>query len=525
MIRVIRAEGNTKRNWVRNMRKPLNAATPSSDWRRTAMLCSALWALFLVMSSPVQANDSAAQNVREIPLEVKGAGPWFRAVLPMQVRFAAAFADLRDLRVLNANGDTMPFALLPSSERQAHNNKIIEARFFPLYLADQSAGMADVRVDVNASGQVIAVRAPQEVNAAVKLRGWLLDLGDRHDRLFQLMLDAAQIPEGFQRFSIEASNDLQHWQHWSEGQWVNLSFEGEQIKQNVIALSGGQARYLRLVWQQPTEAPILTAASVVNRLTQTQEAALTWSEPLPAPTKSEENSYLWGLPLALPLERLRVESLAANTVAPVDVSGRVYPQPHAYSQSHLHNDHYKRQLSQWRSMILHGHKPSTRAPIEPAWQLLACSVLSRVPVNGVESLQNEISLPALPVQQLRLHWDTRGSGLGETAPTVRVAMTEIQVVFLAQGNPPYRLNIGNVDAKPANLPLNTLIPGYAGESTLQSMGQATVITSALSVAMPVASPTAIVTDDGRKKLMLWGILLLGVGLLGGMVWQLLRKPA
>lgn len=506
------------------MRKPLSAAKPSSDWRRTAILCSAFFALFLALSATSRAKDSPAQNVREIPLEVRGSGPWYRTALPMQVRFAAAYSDMRDLRVLNAEGETLPFALLPSSERQAHNNKVIEARFFPLYLADQSAGVADVRVDVNASGQVIAVRAPQEVNAPVKLRGWLLDLGGRHDRLFQLKLDAAQIPEGFQRFSIEASSDLQHWQHWSEGQWVNLSFEGEQIKQNVIALSGGQARYLRLLWQQPTEAPMLTAANVVNRLTQTQEAALTWSEPLHAPLASEENTYLWGLPLALPLERLRVESLAANTVAPVDISGRVYPQPHAYSQSHLHNDHYKRQLSQWRSMILHGHKPSKRAPNEPAWQLLARSVLSRVPVNGRENLQNEISLPGLPVQQLRLHWDSRGSGLGETAPIVRVAMTEIQVVFLAKGNPPYRLNLGNVDAEPANLPLNTLIPGYAGESTLQSMGQAVVITSGLSESSPVATPTSVVAEDGSKKLMLWGILLLGVGLLGGMVWQLLRKP-
>ncbi|CBL44731.1 Hypothetical protein HDN1F_11480 [gamma proteobacterium HdN1] len=463
-----------------------------------------------------KANQGAQ---REIPITISGKGPWYRLTLPMPVRFAAAHADLRDVRVVNAEGESLPYSLIESESTAAYAETQISARLFPLYLPEKSANVSDLRIHVNAQGRIVEVNTPSgSTTDTLKLRGWLLDLGAHQERLQGLKLQAEQVPAGFQYFSIEASADLRHWQAWPEGQWVNLNFDGSQLQQDAVSLAGGSARYLRLIWRDPVDAPMLTGAVLASSTTRYHDAAMTWSAPLPAPALQEDNSYVWVLPLALPLERLRIAPLPENTIAPVTISGRVYPRTYSGSTQYRHH------FALWRESVLHGQRSRTDTERQPAWQILARGVLSRVNVDQQETLQNEIALPAFPVQQLCLQWDERGSGLSGAIPELRVAMRERGLVFLARGSAPYRLVMGDIDAAPANLPLETLIPGYQGAATLNKLDQANVAVNEVNEMRAVASVTTpAAAESSLRKYVLWGILLAGMALLGTMVWQLARK--
>jgi hypothetical protein len=118
--------------------------------------------------------------------------------------------------------------------------------------------------------------------------------------------------------------------------------------------------------------------------------------------------------------------------------------------------------------------------------------------------------------------DERGGGLGIEAPALRFAVRATQLVFLARGEPPFTLALGNGSVKAANLPLSTLIPDYSAER-LKTLGQATV-TGAVVVKPSVVAPLPEVGGDW-KKLGLWAVLLLGVAALGAMAYSLLRAPA
>ncbi|MGH8353338.1 MAG: DUF3999 family protein, partial [Pseudomonas sp.] len=193
--------------------------------------------------------------------------------------------------------------------------------------------------------------------------------------------------------------------------------------------------------------------------------------------------YRWDLPLALPLERLRIELPQANTLAPVAVSGR--------------------------------------RDGKVQWQPLGRGLLYRLPQAGKEVRQNELELYGTPVQQLKLQVDERGGGLGSAAPQLRVGLRATQVVFLARGTPPYVLAIGKPGAEAANLPLSTLIPGYAAER-LSQLGVASA-----GAAQLLEAGAASVEQAARfdwKRLGLWGVLLVGVGVLGLMALSLLRAP-
>ncbi|MBI2305848.1 MAG: DUF3999 family protein [Rhodocyclales bacterium] len=98
------------------------------------------------------------------------------------------------------------------------------------------------------------------------------------------------------------------------------------------------------------------------------------------------------------------------------------------------------------------------------------------------------------------------------------------VVFLAGGTPPYTLNFGRSDATPVSQPLDRVAPGFtAGElrqleqalpGELQSGHAAAAAESAASLAARAAR---------QRTYLLWGVLLLGVVILGGMAWRLIGQ--
>jgi len=428
----------------------------------------------------VWAQEAPADFTTHVPLAVNGNGPWYRLELPLAVQLSARQADLSDVRVFNAAGEPQAYALSRQSAQRTERRDVADVKWFPLYAADTRESVPNVLMKSTAEGTLLEVR-PSKAGQQV-LRGWVLDASAIKAPLQQLSLDWRREQDGFQRFSIEASDDLQHWQSWGDGQVARLSFADERVEQHDVSLPGQSARYLRLVWQgQP--APQLTSAKLVSASSSSLPLPLVWSQPLSG-ARLKAGEYTWQLPTGLPVERVRVELKQPNTLAPVTLAGR--------------------------------------RDAHQAWQPLSNGLLYRLTQNGQDVVQDELQLPGQAVAELKLQVDERGGGLGIEAPALRFAVRATQLVFLARGEPPFTLALGNGSVKAANLPLSTLIPDYSAER-LKTLGQATV-TGAVVVKPSVVAPLPEVGGDW-KKLGLWAVLLLGVAALGAMAYSLLRAPA
>lgn len=435
------------------------------------MLCTAAFA-----------QDSPADFTTRVPLTLSGNGPWYRLELPLALQLNARQADLSDVRVFNANSEPQAYAVSRQSAQRTENRNVTDVKWFPLYAADTEQALPDVVMKATTTGTLVEITpstAPKPGKQV--LRGWVLDASAIKAPLQQLSLDWSHEQEGFQRFSIEASDDLQHWQTWGDGQVARLSFADERVEQHDVSLPGQSARYLRLVWQGQA-APLLTSAQLVSATRSSLPMPLMWSQPL-AGMRLKAGEYSWQLPTGLSLERLRIELKQPNTLAPVTLAGR--------------------------------------RDSKQAWQPLSNGVLYRLTQNGRDVVQDELQLPGQTVAELKLTVDERGGGLGVEAPALRFAVRATQLVFLARGEPPFTLALGNASVKAANLPLSTLIPDYSAER-LKTLGQATV-TGEIATAPPAVAPTADTATDW-KKLGLWAVLLLGVAALGAMAYSLLRKP-
>jgi len=473
---------------------------------QTMLAAYAAGALF-VTALPAQATPTGkSERIADFvdsfafraPVTVQGEGPWYRLPLPLALRWQSAHADLRDLRVFNAEGESLAYGFVqarPLQMREVHEQAV---KWFPLRgPADAASKQPGISVQRSGDGTLIQVLPDQSVPAEkTVLRGWLLDTSGISAPLHKLALDWKGGAEGFQRFRIEASDDLQQWRSLGDGQIARLAFGGEQIERREIELPGTRARYLRLTWESPREAPTLTQAVLTSTSSNELVPPLDWSDMIQA--KRDGDEYQVSLPRSTVLERVRVSVYQPNIIAPVSLS--MLDQAAVSGNSGSNSGSNRRD--------------ARRAP--PSWGPIANGVLYRLVQDGSEIRNDELELPAVPVKDLKLRVDERGGGLGD-AVSFRVASRAMEVVFLARGTPPYTLAMGRENAEATQLPLSVLVPGYQPDR-LTKMGTA----QASAPLAPVTRTPAPLVSHTWKKIGLWAVLLLGVGLLGLMAMSLLK---
>lgn len=440
-----------------------------------AVLCAGMGA---------HAQDKPADFASQTTLTLTGEGPWYRVELPLAAQLSARDPGLGDLRVFNGAGQPQAYALAQQMPSQEQTSTAV--KWFPLYTtAEAGDAVPVIRIERSPNGSVIEVQPQSDIEAGEEiLRGWLLDASAIDAPLEQLIIDWNTEREGFQHFTIEASDDLQHWRSWGEGQVARLSFSDEVVEQREVGLPGYTARYLRLLWRSPGNAPTLTAAQLLSAPTDSPTLPLTWS-PAFAGKSEQPNQYVWQLPVGLPVERVQVSIAQANSLAPGNLYGRMDDgQP---------------------------------------WQLISSGLLYRITQNGSDAVQDQLHLSGQVIRQLKLEVDDRGGGLGPQAPEISVAVQATQVVFLARGEGPFTLAVGNARAKPASLPLTTLIPDFVPQR-LNNLGIAQP--SAAPVADMSAAPVAAGVDGPDfKRIGLWAVLIGGVLMLGWMAFSTWRASA
>jgi hypothetical protein len=506
------------------------------------------------MSLVAPAAENIADYAYRTGIETAGTATWRRAEIPASVQWQAAHADLRDLRIFDARGETLPFALSQRETRHTREWHEAAARLFPLHAGEASgASQVDLardgglRVRRGSDGaveieitdaQTMDARQPGQAAAPRKLlRGWLLDAGSLDFVPERLSLDWAGEEEGFFRFTLAGSDDLEHWRDWGNGQIVRLRFDGQSITQREIRLPRRKVRYLRLLWQDAGAgravdlrgARLMGVAGVSSAL-----APFAWSPPLAGePLPDRPGEFIWYFPSSLPLARVSIAMDEVNTLAPVLFSGRGDPLRPAAARPRgkplvaeiLRGERRVRDVFRSRP-----REQAQRRGEKNAWRPLASGVVYRLSADTGEQVDEELGLPGIPVRQLRMQVDPRGGGLGAKEPVIKVALHARDLVFLARGDAPYQLAAGRAEAQAADLPLSTLIPmGIEQAEASGRLGRARIVESPMtnsSTSVPPASLEGAATpEDGgsdARKAMLWGILFIGAALLAGMAFNLLR---
>jgi Protein of unknown function (DUF3999) len=463
-------------------------------WRTSLALSFAL----AVAAGNAAAADSIGDFAERAPIELKGGGPYYLVPLPFEAYPAARFPDMRDLRVFNNAGEAVPFALIRAMPQSEQKTADVAIAWFPIYASAPADTAPDVRVERRSDGTVVRVTggAPRGSGAST-LRGFLLDLSQSKDPAHRLTLDWDPAVTGFQQLTVEASDDLEHWQTWrNDAQLARFEFNGEHVERRVVDLEDRHARYLRLLWRAPATAPGLTAVTLTTASAMAQPAPFVWSAPL-APVQASDgdttkpaaqaSEFEWQFPVPLAPERVKIGLPQENVLAPVSLWGRA--------------------------------DEEARTP----WRYLAGGVVYRLHSEGHDWEQDEIALATAPMKRLKLKLDRRSGGLGG-APMLSVGLTARQLLFLARGTGPFVLALGDEKAAAADLSPAMLVPGYGSDGAPPiSAAELGPLTRAAGLAAASDEPSAAGLTLNWKTATLWAILGTGIVSIAAMALYLLRQ--
>ena len=469
------------------------------DLRRSRVSSAGVRALAALALAAVAfaatAADPAPYRYRA-PIVVEAPAPFVELALPPAAYAHVEQDDLRDLRIVDARGERVPFAFLPSRATVHTSEEVREATLYPLPPRPSAAGVWPSPVDVVVDGDRITVhRHGGDATVAAAPRasgGWLIDsgetrAGDPPPRSLRLRWSAPA--EFTATYSVETSDDLRQWRSAGSGQLMALQSASGALTQPIVGIGAAPGRFVRLVWADAATAPLVTGATAVVAarhqvsVEPARELTLTPSAPASAAASdpATRRALEFDLGGAMPLLDIDLRFASGTHVAPVRLYGR------------------------------------TRS--DRPWRELGGAVFYRLERGNDVGTSPAVALPGT-VRFVRVVPDERAAALDATSVSLVVHASLASIVFATQGEPPFRLLAGSSDAPAGALPVAMVVPQL--ESERARFGSAKVGDFAADADAARAADDAARLARLRPWL-LWAVLVVGVAVLGALVWRLARS--
>ncbi|HEV8096463.1 MAG TPA: DUF3999 domain-containing protein [Burkholderiales bacterium] len=447
----------------------------------------------LTLVSLLAASAALAQPARtpefarsaEFTLEGKGA--IYSLDLPVEVYRGLERRDLGDLRVQNKAAEFVPHALVRPAASERKSVPALTLPYFPLLGAPgRSVEDMTLRVERRPDGTVKAVVSTGERSAATpRTAAYVIDASAATAALREMRFDWEPESESTSLdLRIEASDDLRSWRSVGSGVLMQLRHGDALLERRSVELSPTKARYFRISWRGQdawklrgvTALPVDAVAESPRAWLRVQGSA--------GPKPGE---YVFELPTSLPVDRLRFELPQENTVA----SSTVIAQPRAAGPE----------------------------------RVVASSVLYRMEHRGQKLVNPDLEIAATAEPRWVLRVDARGGGLGSGAPVLHAGYVPHRLVFVARGEPPFRVQFGNKDAVPAALAVQTLVPGYAADKEIPALAARLGEVRTHEIVKPTAAEAArsYAGQMDEKKVWLWSALVLAVLVIVAMAFKLTRQ--
>jgi hypothetical protein len=435
--------------------------------------------LFFIKFAAAQNSPQPNDFAFGIPLELEAGGSIYEIQLPRDVYEGVTRADLSDLRVFNGAGEVVPHLVRSLPAKTDSSKRRVPIPLFPLYDdGGESLEGLSLKVRRDAAGTIVDVQASDAQSENRRLISYLLDASHFEKPIDALIVSFNSKPQNqIWKIAVGSSDDLVNWRPLViSAPIVDLIYGGFTLRQDRISIPQTNAKYFRILWTRSEDAPVFEAVAA-ELATETLLSPREWLALSVSDKKSESAEYFFTSPGYMPVDRLRV-------VPPLNTIAR------ATFWSRNEND------EEWR------HRGS--------------ALIYHLLNNG-----NEIVSPAVAVYSaVDLQWRMQAEGLGQELPQIEIGWVPQQLLFTAVGEKPFTLAYGNAGVTSRLATRLQLSDDFKPE-----------VTSAIKSAKPGAAiplggesrlrPPAL--GSNPKNLILWGVLILGVLMLGWMAARLFRQ--
>jgi hypothetical protein len=458
--------------------------------------------LFLSVATLVTAN---AQTAKQFTLNEMAAtmrvqpqangGSLQRIPLSADLIMHSQSADLNDLRLFKSSGEPVPFALR-SSETEATTTTAtkVALKAFQIRESGKSVGTGNAAIRIETRGNDMNVLIDRTAGgASINEGGVLLDTRAVEGVMIHLEFDMDLPPNQVVPLTVEASANLSNWETITAARSMYRFSDAGAPQMTTIDLPGGaeiKGRYLRVTWlqQKTTGAIVIRGATLVMESSRRVPIAQPRRN-LGAPTTATTHTQEWQLASPLRLRALALTTEQTGTLLPITVLGR-------------DND-------------------------KQPWRRLADTVLFRLELadpgsnKNIVSTNAPLSLGNISVRQLKIEAPANSAGIAANLVSAAIEYDAQEMIAAINPSEELTVAVGAANAARVALPLPTIVPNLTAQR---------ITTFALMTVREPAKfyPERLVVSSAtspgeRKDFILWGALLLGVGVLAAMAWGVVKQ--
>ncbi|MDO9265294.1 MAG: DUF3999 domain-containing protein [Desulfosalsimonadaceae bacterium] len=458
-------------------------------------------ALFL-LPSVTDAGATALQPsdfAYGMPISLPGNGAVYRLSIPREVYGTVARNDMNDIRIFNSASAVVPHALRLPENKNGTTEVANPLPFFPLY-TDETKGWKDglsVRIEQGKDGAIINVeegdaKSGKDRKPSGHISGYIIDASRQTSLIHDLDITWQTEAENFvTTVSVESSNDLTHWSTpVPRATLARMRFSGHEISRKRIRLPADPARYLRLSWPAGAEGVAVAEILGVQRRGEPERERV-WTafqgKPGPHKTKPEDakkgiTAYDYDSAARLPVDRVRLRFAEKNTLVSIRLLSR--PDP------------------------------------EAEWRFRQSGIFYDLRFDRVSLVQDTVSIGQAADRYWRVEMDGAASVDPGNIPVLELGWLPHELLFVARGKGPFMLAYGSARIGVADLNQNQagLLYQVVGVNEDALLKEAALLPKII-----LGGPDLLTPEPPPlpwRKWLLWGVLVMGVGIIARMALSL-----
>jgi hypothetical protein len=430
--------------------------------------------------------------------QTKDGQPFYQSLVPMAVYQQTHSSDLNDLTITNAAGEQVPYALMPYSQLNPNSSdrqEIIPLQFSPVKIGTLQ-NPNQLRLELEKTTGSTTVNIISNDTKPVASNAYLIDLGKKFPPIQELLLEWQGGENTLNNVQVLSSADLKNWTFAGDATLLNTTSDNA-ISQHFIKLANnwnvsGDARYLQIRPADANDTGTITISKVQARYDVQQALAdkPIWQEPRFLARETVEKTGKVNIDFEsfghYPAGRYKVKLPQANTVTNVTVL--------------------------------------VRNATNEAWRNLSSDSIRSLP-DG-KSYPEYANIQPVDARFWRLQFDQSGGGIGAENPSLSLGWLPPTVVWNARGQAPFALSVGDKPSIVNTISISNMLPDYSVQKlnnlpVANIIGKLAVQDAPNIAAEPQAASTWVAPPD-YKSWLLWGGLVLGVLLLAGMAYSLVK---
>jgi Protein of unknown function (DUF3999) len=453
--------------------------------------------LLVLLASQISLVNAASFN-----LNAAGEKPFYQTLIPMPVYDQTLSNTLSDLSITNAANEAIPYTFVSYETLHPNTTTREEIKPLPVYKIQTEALNApnDLRIQLEKTTGKTSMNIISNETARLQDTVFLVDAGANHAPLRTLKVNWSGSENIFLNTEILSSDDLQNWHNVGSAVLLNTitdtnneqlgqiadqkhaAPQSTKLLQNTISLNEDViSRYLQIRTIESAGVFKINSINAHYLLLQSIAPLALWNNPKLLGRNIDSTNGIVNIDFETngryPASRMRIVLPQKNMVTNVSIQNKnTINEPwHPLANASLHNDN-----------------------------------------------QNEHLIATTVARYWRLQFKQSDGGIGIENPSLSLGWLPPTVIWNARGKAPYLLHVGNNPELVNTIDLSTMLPKYTNQQlSALPIATATLIADSSPKATSKKSTWAKTTD--YKSWILWGVLVIGVLLLAGMAYSLLKQ--